>query len=80
MTNDSSQNERLSPMTTSVTRQWGSMLPICLGCAGFTLTLPANSRPGGKHRTTTTTTQINMMGTLEKAIVVRKVMKSATLN
>ena len=45
-------DEGLSPMTTSFTRQFGSMLPICLGCAGFTFTLPANSRAAGKQNDT----------------------------
>ena len=30
----------LSPLTTSLTRQCGSILPICLGWAGFTFTFP----------------------------------------
>lgn len=34
-----------APLTTSATLQWGSMLPMCLGCAG--LVLPSKSSAGG---------------------------------
>lgn len=36
--------EKVSPLMTSLTRQCGSILPICLGCAGFTFTFPPKRR------------------------------------
>lgn len=38
------------PLITSLTPQCGSMLPICLGWAGFTLTFPPNRRAETRTR------------------------------